>query len=212
MREEDILRAQEKFGELIRSEQKRIEREHNGGSLPDYSAMDRIIIGVIPGDGIGPIIMEQALRVFHRLADPYLQSGKLELRFIEGLTVEERAAKNNTLPPECLEALKQCTIVLKGPMTTPRPGDPWPPLPSVIARIRRELELDVALRPVSNPNMGIDCVMFRENIEGAYVWGSKGIQVDDDLAVDFVVETRLQSLHVAHMAFAYARVGTMSSS
>ena len=61
------------------------------------------------------------------------------------------------------------------------------------------------MRPVNNPVMGIDWVLFRENIEGEYIWGSKGIQVDEDLAIDFRVQTKLQSRHVARTAFEYAR-------
>jgi isocitrate dehydrogenase (NAD+) len=205
MRPVDVEAAKEKFGKLIESESARIARMENAEPAPDYSKLEPVIIGVIPGDGIGPIIMEQTLRVLHTLLKEALSEGKVEIRMIAGLSIDERVARMQTLPPESLEALKVCHIILKGPMTTPRPGDPWPYLPSVIAQIRRDLELNVNLRPVSNPVKGINWVLFRENIEGAYVWGSKGIQVDEDLAVDFVVETKLQSRLVAKTAFEYAR-------
>ncbi len=205
MLQADIDAAKEKFAELVASETARIERMRNAPAVPDYSKLGHIIIGVIPGDGIGPIIMKQTLRVLNKLLAEPIARGKIEFRVISGLSIEERAARCECLPQEAVDELKQCHVVLKGPITTPRPGDPWPALPSTVAALRRALELDVSMRPVSNPIKGIDWVMFRENIEGAYVWGSKGIQVNEDLAVDFVVETRLQSHHVARTAFEYAR-------
>jgi isocitrate dehydrogenase (NAD+) len=206
MRQSDIDNAKEKFGKLIESEAARIERMRSAEPTPNYAALDTVIIGVIPGDGIGPIIMKQALRVVHSLLDDQISKGKVELRTISGLSIEERVERMQTVPPESLAALKECPVSRKGPMSTPRPGDPWPSLPSAVSQIRRDLELNVSLRPVNNPEKNVNWVLFRENIEGAYVWGSKGIQVDEDLAVDFVVETKLQSLHVAKTAFEYARI------
>ena len=52
--------AQEKFAELIRSEFERIERMKADNEITDFSKLDEIVVGVLPGDGIGPIIMEQA--------------------------------------------------------------------------------------------------------------------------------------------------------
>lgn len=205
MLQANIDAAKEKFAELVVSEAARIERMRNAPAAPDYSKLNPVIIGVIPGDGIGPIVMKQTLRVLSMLLAEPIAAGRIEFRTITGLSIEERDARRDCLPQESVDQLKQCHVVLKGPITTPRPGDPWGPLPSTVAALRRALELDVSMRPVSNPIKGIDWVMFRENIEGAYVWGSKGIQVDEDLAVDFVVETRLQSHHVARTAFEYAR-------
>lgn len=205
MLQADIDAAKEKFGELVASEAARIERMRNAPAAPDYSKLDPIIIGVIPGDGIGPIVMKQTLRVLGALLAEPIAAGHIELRTITGLSIEERDAKRDCLPQESVDQLKQCHVVLKGPITTPRPGDPWGPLPSTVAALRRALELDVSMRPVNNPVMGIDWVLFRENIEGEYIWGSKGIQVDEDLAIDFRVQTKLQSRHVARTAFEYAR-------
>jgi isocitrate dehydrogenase (NAD+) len=55
------------------------------------------------------------------------------------------------------------------------------------------------------PEKGIDWTFYRENIEGAYIWGSKGIQVDENLAVDFVVETAIGSERIARAAFEFAK-------
>ena len=201
MLQADIERAKELFGELLAGQTERIEKMKQAGAAPDYTQMDKIVIGVIPGDGIGPVIMEQALRVVNTMLAGPIADGKIELRMVPGLSVAERAAVMKSIPDKSREVLHTCDVILKGPLdNTSTKG-----LGSSVAAIRRELELSVNLRPVKNPALGYDWVMFRENIEGAYIWGSKGIQVDRDLAVDFVVETRQQSMHLAKVAFAYAR-------
>lgn len=63
MKQEQICAAQEKFAALIQSEYERIERMKADTEVKDFTKLDKIVIGVLPGDGIGPIIMEQALRV-----------------------------------------------------------------------------------------------------------------------------------------------------
>ena len=71
--------AQEKFAELIRSEFERIERMKADNEITDFSKLDEIVVGVLPGDGIGPIIMEQALRVLTDLMAPEIESGRLKI-------------------------------------------------------------------------------------------------------------------------------------
>lgn len=200
-----VTQAQEKFGELIQSELGRIERMKQGNKVKDFSRLDKIVIGILPGDGIGPIIMEQALRVIRALIGQELESGRAELRMIEGMTIENRAAKLQSLPDEVFEQVKQCDVLLKGPMVTPRAGDPWPNLVSANSLLRRGLELFAAVRPIRIPNKGIDWTFFRENIEGEYIWGNKGIQVNEDLAIDFKVQTRQGSERIARAAFEFAR-------
>lgn len=203
--EKEIREAQEKFAELIRSEYERIEKMKAGQEITDFGKLEKIIVGVLPGDGIGPIIMEQALRVLKNLMKPELESGKLEIRVIEGMTIENRAAKLQSLPDEVLDEVKKCHVLLKGPMVTPRASDPWPNLLSANSLLRRNLELFAAVRPIRIPEKNIDWTFFRENIEGEYIWGNKGIQVNEDLAVDFKVQTRQGSERIARAAFEFAR-------
>lgn len=205
MKKEAIEKAKEMFGALIEAEAKRIDRMKDAGSETDFAALDRLVIGVLPGDGIGPIIMKQALRVVQHLIGGEISQGRIELRHIEGLDIENRAAKMQSVPDDILAEVKKCRVLLKGPMTTPRPGDPWPNLISANSILRRELDLFSNVRPVTMPEKGIDWTFFRENIEGAYIWGNKGIQVDEDLAVDFVVETFQGSRRIAKAAFEFAR-------
>ena len=200
-----ISQAQEKFGELIQSEFERIERMKQDTEVKDFSKLDKIVVGILPGDGIGPIIMEQAVRVIKALIPDEIASGKVELRHIEGMTIENRAAKLQSLPDDVFEEIKKCDVIIKGPMVTPRAGEPWPNLVSANSLLRRGLELFAAVRPIRIPDKGIDWTFFRENIEGEYIWGTKGIQVDEDLAVDFKVQTKQGSERIARAAFEFAR-------
>ena len=205
MKKETIQMAQEAFGKLIQEESGRIERMKQGAEITDFSKKEKIIVGILPGDGVGPILMEQALRVLDALVGSEIAQGKIEVRQIEGMTIENRVAKLESLPAEVLEEVKKCDVLLKGPMVTPRAGDGLPNLVSANSLLRRELELFAAVRPIKIKEKNIDWTFFRENIEGEYIWGNKGIQVDEDLAVDFKVQTKQGSERIARAAFEYAR-------
>jgi isocitrate dehydrogenase (NAD+) len=207
---ENIKIAQEKFAELILSEYARIERMRQDTFVKDFTKLEKIIIGILPGDGIGPIIMEQALRVLNYLLKEEIAAGKIEIRHIEGMTIENRDALGESLPEPIFEEMKQCDVLLKGPMVTPRASEIAQGLykhnlVSPNSLMRRGLELFAAVRPIRIPEKGIDWAFFRENIEGEYIWGNKGIQVTEDLAVDFKVQTTLGSERIARAAFEYAR-------
>lgn len=202
---EAMKNAQEAFGELIKTEEERIERMKASEQVKDFSKLIRIKVGILPGDGVGPILMEQALRVLKELVKPEILSGKIELHNIEGMTIENRVEKMQSLPDEVLEEVKKCDVLLKGPMVTPRAGDGLPNLVSANSLLRRNLELFAAVRPIKIKDKNIDWMFFRENIEGEYIWGNKGIQVSDDLAVDFKVQTKQGSERIARAAFEYAR-------
>ena len=204
-REEEIRLAQEKFGELLRGEYERIEAMKADNEMKDFSKLDKIVVGIMPGDGIGPIIMEQALRVVNNLLKPEIESGRVEIRMIEGMTIEHRVETMQSLPDEVFEECKKCDVLVKGPFVTPRAGDPYPNLVSANSLLRRGLQLYAAVRPIKIREKGIDWTFFRENIEGEYIWGNKGIQVNDDLAVDFKVMTKPGAERIARAAFEFAR-------
>lgn len=203
--EENIRKAQEKFGTLIEGESKRIERMKDADGVTDFKSKNKIVIGILPGDGVGPILMEQALRVLMELVGKEIAENKIEIRTIEGMTIEDRVAKMESLPADVLPKIKECDVLVKGPMVTPRAGDGLPNLISANSLLRRELELFAAVRPIKIPDKNIDWTFFRENIEGEYIWGDKGIQVDEDLAVDFKVQTKQGSERIARAAFEFAR-------
>ncbi len=203
--EEEIKIAEEKFGELIRGEYARIEAMKKDNVVKDFSKLDHIVVGILPGDGIGPIIMKQALRVVSELLKDEIAGGRVEIRTIEGMTIENRVAKMQSLPDEVFEECKKCDVLVKGPFVTPRAGDPYPNLVSANSLLRRGLQLFAAVRPIKIAEKGIDWTFFRENIEGEYIWGNKGIQVNDDLAVDFKVLTAQGGERIARAAFEFAR-------
>lgn len=203
--QENIKKAEQKFGALIEKESERIEEMKSSQETVDFSQKEKIVIGILPGDGVGPILMKQALRVLKELVGEEVAAGKIELRTIEGMTIENRVAKLESLPEEVLEEVKKCDVLVKGPMVTPRAGDGLPNLVSANSLLRRKLQLFAAVRPIRIPEKRIDWTFFRENIEGEYIWGDKGIQVDEDLAVDFKVQTKQGSERIARAAFEFAR-------
>ena len=95
--------AAEKFIKLIESQLERNERIKAQKEFTDYSKLDKIIIGVAAGDGIGPAITAEAVRVMEFLLADDIKSGKIELRIIDGLTIERRAAENKAIPDDVLE-------------------------------------------------------------------------------------------------------------
>lgn len=200
-----IEAAKERFGQLLEEQLRRVEEMKAQGDFIDYKSLDQIIIGVCGGDGIGPAITAQAQRVLEYLLKDEVNSGKVAFRVIDGLTIERRAAENAAIPPAVLEELKQCHVILKGPTTTPRKGDPWPNVESANVAMRKELDLFANVRPVRIPEQGIDWTFFRENTEGAYAVGSKGTNVTEDLGVDFTVVTTQGTERIIRAAFEFAK-------
>ena len=197
--------ALKQFEEILKSQAQRAQRLQNAAPAKDFSKLDKIVIGCIGGDGIGPIIMNEARRVLEFLLADQIQSGRIELRDIEGLTLENRIAKNQTIPDDVLAAMKECDVLLKGPTTTPQKGSGLPNLESANVAMRRELDLYANVRPVSVPELGIDWTFFRENTEGEYALGSKGIDLDPGFSVDFKVITDGGTRRIAKAAFEFAR-------
>lgn len=202
---EMIQQATEKFAKLLEKQLQRNEDIKANKDFIDYSKLDKLIIGVVGGDGIGPAITSEAQRVLEYLLADKVQSGKIEFRVVDGLTIENRAACMKAIPDDVLAELKKCHVILKGPTTTPRAGDPWPNIESANVAMRKELDLFANIRPVKVPEQGIDWTFFRENSEGSYALGSDGIHVTDELAFDFCVTTTEGSYRIAKAAFDYAR-------
>jgi isocitrate dehydrogenase (NAD+) len=200
-----IEKAKTHLEGLIKEQLERIDRMKKGEEWTDYAALKPIIIGMIGGDGIGPFITEEAQRVLETLLADEVKSGKVEFRTIEGLTIEKRAEVGKAVPDDVLEEIKKCHVTVKGPTTTPRKGDPWPNIESANVAMRRYLDLFANVRPVRVPKDGIEWTFFRENTEGAYVLGSCGIDVTDDLAMDFKVITTQGAERICRLAFEYAK-------
>ena len=201
MIENQIKAAVEHYEALLRKQLARVEDMEKGAQAADLSKKEKIVIGVIGGDGIGPIIVEQAKRVLDILLKDEIATGRVEIREIGGLTIENRLALGQSVPEETLAEIKKCYVLLKGPTTTPKGGT----MESANVTLRRELDLYANVRPVSVPEKGIDWTFYRENTEGEYVLGSSGIEIPGKLAMDFKVTTDLGTRRIARAAFEFAR-------
>jgi len=201
----EIERAKDHFGKILEEQLKRVQAMKEDQGWTDYAKLDTIIIGVCGGDGIGPYISRSAQNVLESLLADEIKSGKVEIRQIDGLTIENRVKAMKAIPDDVLAELKKCHVILKGPTTTPKKGDPWPNIESANVAMRRELDLFANVRPVKVPEIGVDWVFFRENTEGSYVLGSQGVNVNDDLAIDFCVATTQGTERLIRLAFEHAR-------
>lgn len=199
-----IEAAKAKFGALIEDQLKRVERMKEDKEFIDFSKLPVIKIGICGGDGIGPAITAQAQRILEFLLADEVKSGKVEFKVIDGLTIENRIAAGKAIPDDVLAQLKECPVILKGPTTTPRAGDKVN-IESANVAMRKELDLFANVRPVRIPEEGIDWTFYRENTEGGYALGSKGFEIDEDLAFDFTVATTDGTERIIRAAFDYAR-------
>lgn len=200
-----IAAAQQQFGKILEEQFARIEKMKQEDDFVNYADKDKIVIGVVGGDGIGPFITEEAQKVLEFLLKEDVERGRIQFNVIDGLTIENRAACGKAIPDDVLEELKACDVILKGPTTTPRQGDGWPNIESANVAMRKELDLFANVRPVSVPEEDIDWTFYRENTEGGYAVGSQGVDVDDDLAIDFTVATQPGSERIIRAAFDYAK-------
>ena len=199
--EKYIDAAVEQFRTLLNEQIARERKMEQDKRYTDYKKLDKIIIGICGGDGIGPIISAESERLLQFILKDEIAAGKIELRTIEGLTIENRIEHNQAIPDDVLAEIKACNVILKAPTTTLKGGT----LESANVAMRRELDLYANVRPVSVPAEGIDWTFFRENTEGEYVLGSRGVEIPDTLAFDFKVTTNEGTRRIARAAFEYAR-------
>ena len=193
--------AVEQFRSLLEEQIARQQRMEKESGATDFNSLEKIVIGICGGDGIGPIISKESERLLRFILKDEVANGRVELRNIEGLTIENRIEKNKAIPDDVLAEIKACNVILKGPTTTLKGGT----LESANVAMRRELDLYANVRPVQVPDENIDWIFFRENTEGEYVLGSRGVEIPDTLAFDFKVTTNAGTERIARKAFEYAR-------
>ncbi|MBF0484754.1 MAG: isocitrate/isopropylmalate dehydrogenase family protein [Candidatus Omnitrophica bacterium] len=203
--------AKQKFAALLEEQVKRVEKMKQGMEKTDFKKLKPIIIGSCWGDGIGEIISKHAQDVLTHVLKDDIKSGRVVIKDIAGLTIENRVKHMQAIPDDVLEELKKCHVILKGPTTTPQAGDQWPNIESANVAMRKELDLFANVRPVKIPKMGIDWCFFRENTEGSYILGSKGFDVTPDISVDFTVTTEQGSERIIRMGFEYAKNNGLKS-
>lgn len=196
-----IENAVNQFRTLLEEQIERQKKMENDNFVTDFSKLGKIVIGICSGDGIGPIISKESDRLIRFLLKDEIESGKVEIKIIEGLTIENRMAQNKAIPDDVLAQIKECNVILKAPTTTLKGGT----LESANVAMRRELDLYANVRPVALPNENIDWTFFRENTEGEYVLGSKGVEIPNTLAFDFKVTTYAGTRRIARAAFEFAK-------
>ncbi len=200
-----INRAKEHFGKLLEVQMKRMEKLKTAPDWIDYGKISPLKIGILPGDGIGVTIAAESKRILTFLLKDEVKAGRVVIDDIAGLTIENRAACKKAVPEDVLAEIKKYHVTLKGPTTTPRKGDSWPNIESCNVALRKELDLFANVRPVRVPKMGINWIFFRENTEDLYALGPYGIEVDDDIAIDFKLITKPGSERICRLAFEHAK-------
>jgi 3-isopropylmalate dehydrogenase len=173
----------------------------------------RYRIGVIRGDGTGPEVVHEALRVLDAVQPPGVQFGGVEF----DLGAERYLRTGETLRDEELEHLRECDAILLGAVGDPRvrPGILERDL---LLRIRFELDQYVNLRPVirypgvqtlvpSHSEDDVNFVVVRENSEGLYS-GAGGFQrkgTPHEVAVQESINTRHGVERIVRYAFEAAQ-------
>jgi isocitrate dehydrogenase (NAD+) len=156
---------------------------------------------LIPGDGIGPEIIDATLAALDTLGAPFVWD-----RQIAGL--EGMKSAGDPLPPKTIDSIRRTRLALKGPLETPSGGG----YRSSNVRLREEFKLYANLRPARTLIPGgrfdnIDLVVVRENLEGLYIGHEYFIQIDDDphaVAIASGINTRQGSRRLLEFAFAHA--------
>jgi isocitrate dehydrogenase (NAD+) len=156
---------------------------------------------LIPGDGIGPEIVDSAVAVLKALGAPF--EWDTQIAGLEGIKTA-----GDPLPPKTIDSIRRTRLALKGPLETPSGGG----YRSSNVRLREEFKLYANLRPARTLIPGgrfdkIDLVVVRENLEGLYIGHEYYIQIDDDphaVAMATGVNTRQGSRRLLEFAFEHA--------
>ena len=156
---------------------------------------------LIPGDGIGPEIIDATLAVLQALNAPF--DWDIQVAGLKGVNTA-----GDPLPPKTIESIKRTRVALKGPLETPSGGG----YRSSNVRLREEFKLYANLRPARTLIPGgrfdnIDLVVVRENLEGLYIGHEHYIQIDNDphaVAMATGVNTRQGSRRLLEFAFEHA--------
>ncbi|HWW77862.1 MAG TPA: 3-isopropylmalate dehydrogenase [Pyrinomonadaceae bacterium] len=172
-------------------------------------------IAVVPGDGIGPEVIEEAVRLLERLRETH--GVELELKHFDW-GADKFLSEGVTLPEGALEMLtNEFDAILSGAF-----GDPRVPsnqhAEDILLGMRRGLDLYINLRPVRllHPRLtplrdrstaDIDFVVFRENTEGAYSGAGGFLKrgTPDEIAMQEEFNTRKGVERIVVAAFEYAR-------
>jgi 3-isopropylmalate dehydrogenase len=177
--------------------------------------MGRYHIAVLPGDGIGPEVMNAAIRVLNGAVSV---SNGLELEFSEhpvGANHYKRSGQ--VLPDNVLQNCREADAVLLAAMglTDVRLADGTEVQAQVMMGLRRTLDLYAAVRPIKlytgaptplkEIGPGIDFIVLRENTEGLFASFGGGSVVNDRVATDTMVISRAGTERIVEFAFQLAK-------
>lgn len=157
-------------------------------------------ITLIPGDGIGPSIVESAVRVIEATG----VSINWDTQFAGLVGIEKF---KDPLPEPTLESIRKNKISLKGPLTT-QLGKGFR---SINVALRKEFDLYINLRPaksykgVSSRYSNVDLVVFRENIEEFYSGIEHYVDQQKNAAETIGIITRFGSQRIVEAAFDFAK-------
>jgi len=163
--------------------------------------MNKIPATLIPGDGIGPEIVEAVIEVLDALQAPFEWDTQ-----VAGLAGVNKAG--DPLPPATLDSIRRTRLALKGPLETPSGGG----YRSSNVRLREEFKLYANVRPARTIVPGgryenVDLLVFRENVEGLYMGYEHFIPLEGDphaVAISTGVNTKQGSRRLIEYAFEYA--------
>ncbi len=111
---------------MLAQQLERVERLKKEPDWIDFSKLSSIKVGLLGGDGIGPAITHECQVVLKHLLKSEVASGKVEFRNIDGLTIENRAKKMQSIPDDVLAEIKDCHVTLKAPPTLQSEGTAGP--------------------------------------------------------------------------------------
>src|SRR5881227_3773027 len=172
-------------------------------------------IAVIPGDGTGPEVIRQGMRVLERVNS----ARKLGLEFVHfGWNADEFLRTGISIPPGGMDDIRNnYSAVYLGAFGDPRVPD-MKHAADILLGMRFQLDLYVNYRPVKLLNdrlsplkdkgrQQIDFVIFRENTEGAYVGmgGNFKKGTSEEIAVQEDVSTRKGVERIIRYAFDFAK-------
>ena len=165
-------------------------------------------IAVLAGDGIGPEVMKESLKVLRAVEKAY---PGLRFQFQECPTGARcYLEKGADLPAETMKACKESDAILFGSAGLPdvRYADGTEIAPQLTLRFTLDLYAGIrpikkyaGIRPVLAGDPPIDYVIFRENTEGLYASRGGGVRVGNELAVDNMIITRKGTERIVKYAF-----------
>src|SRR4051794_22104005 len=174
-------------------------------------------ITVIEGDGIGPEVTRQSIKVLNSIASKFDHHFSYTYRLMGAVAIDKTG---NPLPDETIETCLESDAILFGAIGHPKyDNDPSAKVrpEQGLLKLRKTLQLFANMRPINTyPALqflsplkakqleGVNFIIFRELTGGIY-FGKKELSEDGNQALDECVYTKPEIERIAHLAFQYAQ-------